>query len=85
MQQSVVAAARIERQEECQVNECGKCLDSHTGASLVQLSAAGGNLRVVHLTANQNGASLRGAPLLEFVVHDGQGRYDKAPNGKFLF
>lgn len=49
----------------------------------MQVSAAGGNLRVVHINASQNGKSQKGdAPLLEFVVHDGQGQYDKSQDGE---
>jgi len=47
---------------------------------VVQLSAAGGNLKVVHVNTNGNKAS-NGAPLLEFVVHNEAGQYDKAPEG----
>lgn len=49
------------------------------------MSAAGGNLRVVHInTAAGGGPGSNGAPLLEFVVHNGQGEWDKAPDGGLL-
>ena len=55
----------------------------HTNArAFLQLSPAGGDLRVVHLTAQRNGSHNPGAPLLEFVVHNGASQYDKAPEGK---
>jgi len=52
----------------------GEWMDYH----FQRLSAAGGNLKVVHVNTNGNKAS-NGAPLLEFVVHNEAGQYDKAP------
>ena len=41
------------------------------------------SLRVVHINANQNGRPIGpGTPLLEFVIHNGAGDYDKAPDGE---
>lgn len=42
-----------------------------------RLSAAGGNLKVVHVNTNGHKSS-DGAPLLEFVIHNSSGEYDKA-------
>ena len=43
------------------------------------------SLRVVHINANQNGRPIGpGTPLLEFVIHNGAGDYDKAPDGEAL-
>lgn len=47
----------------------------------MQLSPAGGNLRVVHLPT-WNGSQETLNPLLEFVIHNGAGQYDKAPDSE---
>ena len=49
----------------------------------LQLSSAGGNVRVTHIPVHvRSGASQQ--PLLEFVMHNGQGEFDKAERGEVL-
>ena len=52
------------------------------GALLLQLSPAGGDLRVMHLPTYLNASETADSPLLEFVVHNGAGQYDKAADGE---
>ena len=50
----------------------------------VQLSTAGGHLRVVHISVGYS-QQVAEQPLFEFVVHNGEGQYDKAQNGGSSF
>ena len=49
--------------------------------SPVQVSPTGGNLWVLHLAVSSNG-NTAGAPLLEFVIHNGVD-YDKRADGVY--
>ena len=52
---------------------------------VVQLSTAGGSIRVIHIgISEQQQAQTEFQPLLNFVMHNGQGHYEKAGRGEHL-